>query len=200
MTTRGEEGMTLIETLVGVSILGLIVAPISLSLMLGLMTSNGTRDKIVDSVASQLTSVYFIRDAQSADSIFRADPGLPLVGPATPCGSAGTLVVQMKWDNPAPASGEPAGYLASYRKIPNGTNNELWRYFCANDGTERDKVQLVPYLKTATIDCTPTCPSATESTPTSIRASLVAANTDSAGSSGYQEYSFRYEATRRALG
>lgn len=66
---RVDEGFTLVELLVVVAILPLIAGAIAAGFITTLMNKNDTQSRISDSHDAQLTSDYFVRDVQSADSV-----------------------------------------------------------------------------------------------------------------------------------
>ena len=72
--TRDEAGVTLIELLVSVSLLGLLMSALSGALFVGLRTTNDTQTSLGQSNAEQLVSTYLTKDIQAAASQF-APPG-----------------------------------------------------------------------------------------------------------------------------
>src|SRR5438552_3745606 len=63
-----DSGLTLIELMISIGILGVIIGPIVASMLLGLLSSGGTRDRIADASSAQILSSYFPSDIQSAGS------------------------------------------------------------------------------------------------------------------------------------
>src|SRR3954470_10480775 len=94
---RNEDGMTLIELLISISVMGIIIGPITISMMLGLLSSNGTKERLSDSAAAQLLSAYYPIDAESSKTV-----QAPTTVAPTDCGgSSGTTVVRFAWVDPA---------------------------------------------------------------------------------------------------
>jgi prepilin-type N-terminal cleavage/methylation domain-containing protein len=189
---QDEGGMTLIEMLIGMTVLGIVIGPITASLMFGLMTSNGTRDRIADSLSAQLTSVYFLKDVQSSDSVLVPSASSP--SPA--CGGTGTVLLRMVWDDPSPAAGDPVGYIASYVDRANGSTHTLHRVLCDDLGAQLHDTEIIASFDSLTFTCTPSCVPDVVETPTSVAVDVSARNPETT-SSGYVAYPFRYEAARR---
>lgn len=76
-----ESGMTLIEMLIATAVLGIIIGPLTASLLLGYANAEGTRERLSDSAAAQIVSAYFPLDGASAEQVTIAAPG-PCVAPA----------------------------------------------------------------------------------------------------------------------
>lgn len=76
-----ERGMTLIEMLIATTVLGIIIGPLTASLLLGYANAEGTTQRLSDSAAAQIVSAYFPLDGASAESVVIADPLAPCVSP-----------------------------------------------------------------------------------------------------------------------
>lgn len=189
-----EQGMTLVEVLLSVTILAVIIGPIAASVMLGLMTSAGTRERVADSASSQLVSAYFMTDVQSSDTVT-----VPSPADAAPCGGTG-VVLQLDWDDPAPEPGQPTSTAVSYveRLSSDSNQRELHRVECL-DGVETSDATvvfaMVPSLP-PTVTCAPSSCSATPSMPRTVSLTVTAKNA-SANPDAYDEYTFTLQATRR---
>ena len=67
--THDEAGVTLIELLVSVSLLGLLMAALSGALIVGLRTTSDTQTSLGQSNAEQLVSTYLTKDIQAAVTV-----------------------------------------------------------------------------------------------------------------------------------
>jgi prepilin-type N-terminal cleavage/methylation domain-containing protein len=126
-----DSGMTLIELLVSISVLGIIIGPITMSMLLGLLTTSGTKERISDSAAAQLISAYFVTDVESSNTVDTAT-GSPS------CGSdSGTVKVRFTWSDPTDSSDVTKQTLVEYIDRPTGDEglHELWRYECDRSAT-----------------------------------------------------------------
>ena len=97
----GEEGFTLVELVVALVILPLIMGAIAVAIFVTLQDQSGISTKISDSVDSQVTSTYFVRDVESAlyvttDRTPPSTPWQPTAGPSV-CGSGTSLLVSVAW-------------------------------------------------------------------------------------------------------
>src|SRR5687768_7093097 len=91
-----EDGFTLIELMISVSLLGLITGPIAVAMIFGIVHSNGTRDRVADSAAAQLVSTYLAPDVQSAAGVFTND-----VGTCSSAIASGDVVrLRLEWVDP----------------------------------------------------------------------------------------------------
>ncbi len=97
----GEEGFTLIELVIALVILPLIMGAIAVAIFVTLQDQSGISTKISDSVDSQVTSTYFVRDVESALYVTTngAPPSTPWQSSAGPgvCGSGTSLLVSFAW-------------------------------------------------------------------------------------------------------
>ena len=97
----GEEGFTLIELVIALVILPLIMGAIAVAIFVTLQDQSGISTKISDSVDSQVTSTYFVRDVESALYVTtdRTPPSTPWQSTAGPgvCGSGTSLLVSVAW-------------------------------------------------------------------------------------------------------
>lgn len=209
MTRRSDEsGMTLIELLMSVAILGLIIGPVAASLMLSFMTSRGTREMINDSASAQLLASYAPTDIQSARYIF-VPPYSP--APGVTCGE-GEAVLRLEWDDADPATSGPASQtIISYTRISGSAEGDtLRRTHCDGSGATIDTAAVVRSLAPADEDgvvvtcvrddAVASCPTGVEiGTPSPVRTVAMAIKVDNptARDSIYEAFEFRIDGTRR---
>jgi prepilin-type N-terminal cleavage/methylation domain-containing protein len=196
-----ERGMTLVEVMMSVAILGIIIVPITAAIMLGFATSNGTRERINDSTSAQLLSAYAPTDVQSAKWVIAMLP-LPSPSPAVSCTTGGTPLLRLEWDDPALAERT----IVTYERVngaPEGPN--LLRVRCNGSGTVLDSSTIVHAMSVFTVTCTRDggtlgCPTQAEcDSPTAVRKVTLDLTTQNltANDVAYSPYSFRVEGTRR---
>jgi prepilin-type N-terminal cleavage/methylation domain-containing protein len=207
-----ESGMTLIEMLIAISVLGIIIGPITMSLMLGLLSSNGTKERISDSAAAQLLSAYLVTDVESSKTV--QDPG-PTPVASGECGHSPSIasiaVVRFTWIDgdldpsvPAPAAKQT---VVSYVKRQTGDDglHELWRIECDGANVERSSQRLVRSLQTALARCgasSTACPATASGAPDRVRLDVTVnansgTNARKADATVYDPYVFTLQAQRR---
>jgi prepilin-type N-terminal cleavage/methylation domain-containing protein len=64
---HGEAGVTLMELLISIAILGLIAAPITASIIVGLKTTDKAQATLSDGTSADLLNVYLAPDVQNTD-------------------------------------------------------------------------------------------------------------------------------------
>ncbi|MDA8284693.1 MAG: prepilin-type N-terminal cleavage/methylation domain-containing protein [Actinomycetota bacterium] len=99
----GDEGFTLIELVIVLVILPLVMGAIAVAIFVTLQDQSGISTKISDSVDSQVTATYFVRDVESALYVTTdrttpppPSPWPPTAGPAV-CGRGTSLLVSFAW-------------------------------------------------------------------------------------------------------
>ncbi len=95
-----DEGMTLVELLVAILVLGIIIAPLTMALVFGLGTTTATVQRTSDSSGAQLLSSYLVTDVHSADEVWTPEHPTPL---GVRCGNSDTRL-ELQWvraDDPA---------------------------------------------------------------------------------------------------
>jgi prepilin-type N-terminal cleavage/methylation domain-containing protein len=169
---RGDDGFTLVELLVSITLLG-IVAPVMVgAIVLGLKTTAATTAQLNASHARQELAAFFTTDVQSAVTI--ADETST---DSTTCLSAGeTLVGRLSWTD-VNSTGTSTARVVSYAIGTVAGDKQLVRHACT--GGVMSTVTLVHNVVTGNLDCTSTT-FATAACATAAGAKLTAA--DAAGS------------------
>jgi len=144
---RDDRGVTLIELLMAVVLLGIIAAPITAALITFLRNTNELQYRLAESHDAQISSAYF---AQDVESIGVHDWSLPPyvmkqsveqnVGATSglyPCGTASTpsAVLRLAWDDPTSALATPGVVIVSYVVQVVGTERQLHRLRCVSSST-----------------------------------------------------------------
>ena len=141
-----EAGLTLVELVISIAIMGMIIGPLTgaaiFFLSQGQRGSNGTSDDTsVRAVVSTFTT-----DVQSAESVTAPDPA--------PCGSSSAALVTLTW------SDNGTIFRASWSAESSGSVLTLVRRRCT--GTSLVATALVADVQaTPTVTCVPNCANAT---------------------------------------
>jgi choice-of-anchor A domain-containing protein len=139
-TREREVGMTFIEVLVTVSILGLMTAVVAAAVTVVFRDEKGVADIVGDSHDVQQAVNYFHLDVESgpaASADYRVTPGARGTG----CSDAGDANV-MQFDTDADeASAQPDRRIA-YRLTTTGSVAELDRYECAWNGSSWVEIEV----------------------------------------------------------
>lgn len=169
MKARAEHGVTLIELLVAITILGILMAAITSSIIVGLRTTDETGQRLAESHDAQLVQVYFPNDVASATDISLTDNA---------CASA-PPVVRFRWVDAGVTK------IASYVLAISGTERRLTRVYC-EDGVEVRSFPVAHHVGSAdpVVTCSPACDG------TFLRATISLQDTGG--------YAYSVSATRRA--
>jgi prepilin-type N-terminal cleavage/methylation domain-containing protein len=195
-----EQGMTLIELVIAISILGIIVGPIMISFLIGLLEANSTRDRVADSTSAQLISAYLLSDVQSSQNVFvnRSD-----CLPAPFDSNTDNVMLQLEWADPlTPANTTVVSYID--RLGDDGAQHELHRAACSSIGgvSNVDTTLLAHYLDapggfTVTCVAVPADPTCSGPKPKAVRVEVKARSLAPQTESSYVPFEFNFESTRR---
>ena len=177
---RNEEGLTLIELIISILILGIIMAPLFSSMVIGLASTEQASQLTANSTDQQVVASFFVNDVQSA-----AD-----VSTTSTCGGAGA-VVQFHWVDPVDGKDKVAAYVRT-------ATSELQRVYCEN-GVSVKTSQLVGALGATgpTVECDGAACSTANPGSTPRAVSMTVTETGSTSSASRETYSFTVAATRR---
>jgi hypothetical protein len=155
---RSEAGVTLLELMIAVGLLGLIIVPLTGAMVTGLINTGEANTRLSESRSSLFTSAYYADDVQSSEQ------GLLVATPNTPswlCGS-GTNVLSVGWTEtttPQTPTPTPPPIRVSYVLSTDSKGNPvLKRNYCDSNGTS--SATVAPVLD-ASVPATVTCFSAT---------------------------------------
>lgn len=137
--TERDRGVTLIELLIAIAILGVIIGPLAAAVIVYLRNTKATTDRMAESHDAQIASAYFVHDIQSAgvrdwttkpyNPLQSIELGVPMNGGLYGCGSAATpVLVRFAWDDPA--VGVPTVRSASYLVKEVNGERQLRRVTC----------------------------------------------------------------------
>jgi len=135
VSRRGtDDGVTLVELLVSVAILGLVTPVLMGSVVLGYRTTDATVDRLSDSRNRAIVPSLFVRDVQSATTVATASGA---------CEQAGdTLVVRLRWTT-TPATGSAVTRVAAWVTTTSGGVTRLERRACDDSSGSMTAVSSV---------------------------------------------------------
>jgi len=170
--SRREDGFTLVELLVAITVLG-VIAPVMVSaIVLGLKTTAATTGQLNASHSRQELAALFTTDVQSAVTV--ADETST---DTTTCMSAAeTLVGRLSWTD-IDSSGASTARVLTYAIVTVAGDKQLVRHACT--GAAMSTVTVVHNVVSGNLDCTSTA-FATVACATAAGAKLTAA--DASGS------------------
>ena len=157
----GEDGFTLIELALVMIIMPLVLGVLFYALFVTLESEAHVSTKVTDSVDSQISSEFYVRDVQSATLVtLSASAKAPTI-----CGSGTTLLVSLAW----PSGSTSTGTVVSYWTESGGTT--LVRQACKT-GSPRPSTttsrNFSSAISRAIVSCVPGKPRcATPATPAS---------------------------------
>jgi prepilin-type N-terminal cleavage/methylation domain-containing protein len=191
---RDEGGMTLIELMIAVSLLGVVMGPILGSFLISMLETTATRDRISDSSGAQAVSSFLIPDIQSAKAV---SPG-----PTTTCLPAAlagaTVHLVLAWDDPSDPADATKSTTVTYASVANGSGQRtLHRASCT--GSAQETTRLASNMA-ASNGFAATCDGAacsSAATPRRVVASLTLESLDPQSNSSYGALTFDIKATRR---
>jgi len=142
-----DRGLTLPEVMIAITILAIIVVPLTEALIGFVRNTDATTRRMNESHDIQLASTYFSRDIQNLGV---RDPSTlaPLQSvnnPAYPCGS-GTAVLSLAWDDPTTVSGPATVIRVTYLVRDVGAEHQLRRLLCRGSGTVQSDIVVAHNL------------------------------------------------------
>jgi type II secretory pathway pseudopilin PulG len=183
-----ETGMTLIELTISMSLLVIIIVPVTTAFLLGILESTSARERVADSSTAQAISAFLMSDIQSAKQVYLDDTA----GCASP--PTDDTLLQTSWVDPRTNDNVVAAY---FTRTEDG-QRQLFRVACTN-GTAGTPTQLAHNLRNSggfEVTCTPAC-SASATTPTEVKVHVEAESIEPRDNSSYEPFEFDLEATRR---
>jgi prepilin-type N-terminal cleavage/methylation domain-containing protein len=152
--SRRDQGFTLIEMLVSISILAVIMVPLSGAVILLLQNNGTTTNRIATAHDEFMLSSYWPTDVQSAATVSTTDA---TSCPATVAGSS--LVARLR-SSDADASNVVITKVTAYYSVPAGAGSDaqLLREYCDDAGSTgtiavRSTVPVTHQLTGATVAC-----------------------------------------------
>lgn len=192
--TSTDDGMTLVELLVSMMVLGIIIAPLALVVYFTFATAQAESQRTTDSSGAQLMSSFLVSDVMSADGVWKT--GMTPTLPST-CSDPTNTILELQWHQ----ADTNALVDVTYDVIPPGNGvddyqlrRQVWSGGSCGSPTESDTlVQAIDSTALPTVTCDPTnCAKANAVTVVVNALSRKVHN-----SNVYAPYSFTLTATRR---
>ena len=182
----GERGVTLVEVLIAVVILGLITVPLGNAIFGFIRLSDQTNQRLSESQDAQLAGSYFAQDVQGLgvrDWTAYPYPYRPSVEQDIAgtdgrykCGGPEIAVVRLAWDDPDAVAGAPRVFRASYVVRVAGDQRQLHRILCVDSPAVVSDLVIARSLDPARdprANCPPPgCTTATVPTTVSLTVSI----------------------------
>lgn len=141
MKRRGDDGVTLVELLVAMTLSALLATVIAAAFTVGVKTTDEANERLAGSQGAQITASFFPADVRSWDG-----------APTGASCAAATTVASFGWTDQA-AAGAPVLKRADYCLV-SGTQNDLIRRYW-EDGVQTSSATLAHDISTASVACTP---------------------------------------------
>jgi prepilin-type N-terminal cleavage/methylation domain-containing protein len=151
-----DEGLTLIELMISIGVLGIIMVPLVASFTLALLENTSSRERTADATSAQLISTYLLNDIQSscvhttptdptkacgdadAGQLFAGQTGMGTVktNVTGACQTGATAKLELAWRT---ADTTPKDIVVDYYVATTSDNQlELHRAECADGGAPSD--------------------------------------------------------------
>jgi hypothetical protein len=178
--------MTLIELIISIAVLGILVGPISAMILLGFVSSDGTSNRIADSVSAQVVSSYLVTDVQSADLV---QPGV------SACAGSGTPFLHLQWNDPKTGGVTDVAYYWTAGNLPD--QRQLLRASCGATSSAPALIvqDFDPSPLVSSITCHPSATCGIKQDTVSIK--ITARNAHPLSSAYYQPFTFAIDAHPR---
>jgi prepilin-type N-terminal cleavage/methylation domain-containing protein len=145
-----DRGLTLPEVMIAITILAIIVVPLTEALIGFVRNTDATTRRMNESHDIQLASTYFTRDIQKLGVRDWSSATLTLLqsvnNPTYPCTGPGTPVLSLAWDDPTTVSGPPTVIRVTYLVRDVGTEHQLRRLLCRGSATVESDIVVAHNL------------------------------------------------------
>jgi prepilin-type N-terminal cleavage/methylation domain-containing protein len=185
---KRDDGFTLVELLIAISLLGIVMGALISAMILSLRTVDATRQKITDTTGAQLVTSWLVGDAQSAQK----------VNPSASCDSSSDNLLELRWTDAA--DNTTITDVVYTAETADATNMQLSRVVYAVSGascTQTAKEQLVRDISTTGSATVAVCSPACDDSATRVGLHVTAFSTQP-NSTQYSSYTFEVYGSRRA--
>ncbi len=149
-----DRGLTLVELIVVVTLLGLITTVIAAAFVTIARTAPSAQFRIDDARSTRAMQTWLARDIASTppnDPIVLGQGGYIFspTEPASPknCGvTTGVNILHMTW---VENGGSGVSYYANYRLVPDGSRHKVVRYICSSSSPSPTSVSLTSGVSSA---------------------------------------------------
>jgi prepilin-type N-terminal cleavage/methylation domain-containing protein len=152
---KSMDGFTLVELVIAVTILALIMVPLTAAATFFITHGQDATGRFADDASIRSVISLFTTDGESAETVTAPDPA--------PCGSGSTALVTLTWTD------DGTIFRASWSTQTSGSTITLVRQRCT--GTSLVSTLLVADVQAApTVTCAPSCANASTITMTGTAA------------------------------
>lgn len=195
--TRDDSGMSLIELLIAITVLGVIIGALGGGLIVAFRFSGETKNRLATSHDAQITAAYFAGDMASAEDLETGPSVLLACGAVVPAPS-----LSLAWTDPgthASDTGDDTEISVSYVVLEESGETRLIRRLC-REGTVDSTTVMAHLVDPAHLPAVTCAPSPCGSSSTSASMTVTACVLDAGGSCRTDEepYEFTVSGTRRA--
>lgn len=129
-TSRDDEGFTLIEMLIVLTIMGTIVAALSMAFLVIVKVNPSTELRIDDARTTRGLATWLSHDTTSAPRFEpeQAEGGIDTSSGRNDCGAPGSNILHLTWFEESFLDRE---YVANYRFVIDGAEATIVRYTCS---------------------------------------------------------------------
>ena len=207
-----DDGMTLVELIVSISVLAIIIVPIVSSFLIGTLEQNSTRARVADSASAELVSLYLPKDIEG--SVRVVDPTGGVIPTSGLCAAPGTVKLQLEYNSDGKATGVVDAASVYVQETDSANQPILERVDCLGGNVVSKRLvveQLSPEtngIRNFTVlcgdatqikDATPNAATAcTSDHPAAVRVQIVAQSVQVQHGTSYTPFTFNVQATRRS--
>jgi prepilin-type N-terminal cleavage/methylation domain-containing protein len=171
MLSKGDDrGMTLIEVLLAVTLMAIIIGALANAMILFSRNTDATTSRLTESHDVQIAAAYFAQDVEATGLHNWGLTDIPLkqsvwqnLAAGSACGPDAAFL-QLSWDSPPNATGNPDVIAVAYVVKTVGTERQLLRYRCVNGSLNPGTPQVLAHnldAGTPAVTCLTSCAGAT---------------------------------------
>jgi prepilin-type N-terminal cleavage/methylation domain-containing protein len=197
---RRDAGFTLIELLITITIMGVITVPLGNLVISYFQNRVQVTARLSESHDAQIAAAYF---AQDAASVGRRDSSNVLqqsvwagstTGAPYSCGSGGTAVLLLAWDQ-FDNAGSKTTIEVAYRTDSTGT--QLLRYSCPGPSATQVATTVMHDLVSTTVGCPDDTTSCAPGVPTQLKLTLTIKDSSDSETDASKYYKVALSGQRR---